>query len=82
LHQLIEQLQKFNDELNTLVQTCPEETWQRACHPEEWPVSVVVRHVAAGHYSIIETARRLIEGKPLAGIKRVIAGQQDTSIPS
>jgi hypothetical protein len=62
---LADLIQVFNDAMIAFVDRCPQEAWQQTCKDEDWPVGVVARHVAAGHFQVIHLARTLLEGNPL-----------------
>ena len=55
----------FNNELIAFVETCSDENWVTVCPGENWPVGVVARHIAAGHYNAIGLAKMMVGGKPL-----------------
>jgi hypothetical protein len=57
--QLADRLQAFNDEAIHIVQALSSEQWTRICR-EEWPVGVTARHIAVGHYDIIEFVRMIV----------------------
>ena len=43
----------FNNEVIAFVEKCSDENWEKVCSGEEWPVGVVVRHIAAGQFSAL-----------------------------
>jgi len=55
----------FNNQFTAFVESCPEKDWTRVCPGENWPVGVVARHVAAGHYRVLGLAKMIVEGKQL-----------------
>lgn len=55
----------LNDELIAFVESCPDENWRKVCPGEQWPVGVVVRHVAASHFGAIGLAKMLVAGEKL-----------------
>ena len=55
----------FNKEFVAFVENCPEKDWTRTCPGENWPVGVVARHVAAGHYRVLALAKMIVEGRQL-----------------
>ena len=62
---LAERFKAFNNEVIAFVENCPEKDWTKLCAGENWPVGVVARHVAAGHYRALALAQMIVEGKPL-----------------
>lgn len=62
---LSEKFTGFNDELIAFVETCSDENWSTVSPGENWPVGVVARHIAAGHYKAIGLAKMMVGGKPL-----------------
>jgi hypothetical protein len=63
--ELTERFQAFNTQVQSLIQTCSDEDWLKVCGAEGWTVGVVARHVAAGHYGVLELAKMIIAGKKL-----------------
>jgi hypothetical protein len=59
------QLTAFNEKIIAFIENCSEEVWARRCDPEEWTVGVVARHIGAGHYGIVDLARKIIAGEAL-----------------
>jgi hypothetical protein len=55
----------LNDELIGFVERCPDEDWSKVCPGEQWPVGVVVRHIAASHIGAIGLAKMLVAGEKL-----------------
>ena len=68
--ELSERFIKFNNEVTAFVEQCPDESWQKISSGENWPVGVVARHIAAGHYSAFGLAEMIVEGKPLPELTR------------
>lgn len=62
---LAEKIQTFNRDLIDCVQNCSNADWQKTCQAEDWPVGVVIRHVADGHYGVRALAKMIIKGDPL-----------------
>ena len=62
---LAEKIQAFNRDFLDCVQNCSDADWQKTCQAEDWPVGVVIRHVADGHYGVMALARMIIKGDPL-----------------
>ena len=60
-----ERFMKFNNEVIAFVEKCSDESWAKVCSGEKWPVSVVARHIAAGHYSAFGLAKMIVNGKQL-----------------
>ncbi len=63
--ELAQQLKQFNGQVIEFVQNCTDENWQRICPWEDWPVGVVARHIAAGHFEVIELVKMMLNGEPL-----------------
>lgn len=62
---LAQKIQAFNRNLLDCVQNCSDSDWQKICPAEDWPVGVVLRHVADGHYGVMALAQMIIKGDPL-----------------
>jgi len=62
---LVKRFTTFNNEIIAFVESCPEEDWTKVCAGENWPVGVVARHVAAGHYRALGLAKMIVEGSQL-----------------
>jgi len=67
---LAQRFKTFNDEIIAFVKSCPQEDWTKVCSGENWPVGVVARHVAAGHYRALALAQMIVAGKPLPELSR------------
>ncbi len=65
---LAERFTAFNNDVISFVENCPEKDWNKVCKGENWPVGVVARHVAAGHYRALALAQMIVEGKDLPEI--------------
>ena len=65
---LAERLRIFNTQVITFVENCTEENWRKICAREDWSISVVARHIGAGHYDIIEMANMIVNEKTLPGL--------------
>jgi hypothetical protein len=63
--ELADSLISFNDELIAFVDNLSQEGWQKVCAGEGWPVNVVARHIAAGHYGALDLAKLIVAGEPL-----------------
>ena len=63
--EISELFKKFNKEVIAFVENCSDENWGKICSGENWPVGVVARHIAAGHYSAFGLAKMIVEGKQL-----------------
>jgi hypothetical protein len=63
--ELSQKIQAFNRNMLDCVQHCGDADWQKVCKAEDWPVGVVIRHVADGHYSVMALAKMIIKGDPL-----------------
>jgi hypothetical protein len=63
--ELSERFRKFNNEVIAFVEKCSDENWGKVCPGEVWPVGVVARHIAAGHYSAFGLAKMIVDGKQL-----------------
>lgn len=55
----------LNDEAIAFVKSCPDEVWSKVCPGEQWPVGVVVRHVAASHFGAIGLVKMVVAGEKL-----------------
>jgi hypothetical protein len=62
---LAERLRVFNGEVISFVENCTEEDWRKVCAWEEWTVGVIARHIGAGHFSVIEWVKMIIDGQKL-----------------
>jgi hypothetical protein len=58
----------FNNEVIAFVEKCSDENWEKVCSREKWPVGVVARHIAAGHYSALGLAKMIVDGKQLPNL--------------
>ena len=67
---LAERFTDFHNEFTAFVESCPEKDWTQVCPGENWPVGVVARHVAAGHYRVLGLAKMIVEGRQLPDISR------------
>ena len=63
--ELSERFMSFNNEVIAFVEKCSDENWEKVCSGEKWPVGVVARHIAAGHYSALGLAKMIADGKQL-----------------
>ena len=63
--ELAERFLSFNNDMIAFVENCSEENWKKVCPGEQWPVGVVGRHVAAGHYRAVGLAKMIVAGKEL-----------------
>ena len=63
--ELAERFSSFNNDMIAFVENCSEEDWKKVCPGEQWPVGVVARHVAAGHYRAVGLAKMIVSGKEL-----------------
>jgi hypothetical protein len=62
---IAEKIKAFNDKVVRFVENCSEQDWQKLCVSEDWTVDVVARHIGAGHYSVVELVRMIIDGEKL-----------------
>ena len=62
---LAQKVQAFNRDLLDCVHRCSDSDWHKTCQAEDWPVGVVLRHVADGHYGVMALAQMIIKGDPL-----------------
>ncbi|HXQ75284.1 MAG TPA: DinB family protein [Acidimicrobiales bacterium] len=51
-----------NDEVIAFVEACPDERWTSMVGGEDWPVGVVVHHIAVGHRQMLDWLRRASGG--------------------
>ena len=63
--ELSERFMRFNNEVIAFVEKCSDENWEKVCSDEKWPVGVVARHIAAGHYSAFGLAKMIVDGEQL-----------------
>ena len=63
--ELAESFMSFNNDMVAFVENCSEENWKKVCPGEQWPVGVVARHVAAGHFRAVGLAKMIVSGKEL-----------------
>ena len=63
--ELSQRFMTFNNEVIEFVENCSDKNWRKVCSGEKWPVGVVARHIAAGHYGAIGLAKIIVAGKPL-----------------
>jgi hypothetical protein len=63
--ELAQRFLSFNNNMIAFVENCSEENWKKVCPGEQWPVGVVARHVAAGHYRAVGLAKMIVTGKEL-----------------
>jgi hypothetical protein len=68
--ELAKRFATFNKEIIAFVESCRAEDWTKVCSAENWPVGVVARHVAAGHYRALGLARMIVEGRQLPELSR------------
>jgi hypothetical protein len=62
---LVKRFEGFNNEMIAFVENCSDEAWGKVCSGEEWPVGVVARHIAEGHYGALGLAKMIVAGKEL-----------------
>ena len=62
---LAERFTDFNSDIIALVENCADNNWATICSGEHWPMGVVARHIATGHYSAIKLAKMIVEGQSL-----------------
>lgn len=68
--ELAERLKAFNTEMIAFVEKCSDEEWHKVCSGEEWPVGIVARHVAKGHYGAFNLAKMIVAGEKLPDITK------------
>ena len=68
--ELAERFKAFNNEMIAFVEKCSDEEWKKVCPGEEWPVGVVARHVAKGHYNAFNLAKMIVAGEKLPDITK------------
>jgi len=59
---LAREFEAANDEVIAFVETCPDERWTWMVSGEDWPVGVVMHHIAVGHRQVLGWLRRASEG--------------------
>ena len=60
---LAQQLNDFNAQIISFVEKCTDENWRRTSAWEDWTVGVVARHIAAGHFEVIELVKMMLKGE-------------------
>jgi DinB superfamily len=59
---LADELAAANDEVIAFVETCPDERWAAMVTGEDWPVGVVMHHIAVGHLQMLDWLGRARRG--------------------
>jgi len=54
-----------NDEVTAFVEACDEAQWQTTVPGEQWPVGVVLHHVAVGHLLVRDWLESARQGRPI-----------------
>lgn len=72
---LAERFADFNSDVITFIESCFDNNWATICPGEHWPVGVVARHIAAGHYSAIKLAKMIAEGQSLPELTQEMIDQ-------
>ena len=62
---IAEKIIAFNDKVIRFVENCSEQDWKKRCASEDWTVGVVARHIATGHYGVVDLVRMIIHGEKL-----------------
>ena len=62
---LKDSFETLNNDLMAFVESCTDEEWKTACPGETWPVGIVARHVADGHYSLLAFMQMIVAGQKL-----------------
>ena len=75
---LAERFRAFNDELIAFVKSCSDEDWRKVCPGEQWPVGVVVRHIAAAHYGALGLAKMVVAGEKLPELTEGVLDQMNS----
>ena len=65
---IAEKIKAFNDKVIRFVENCSEQDWQNRCTSEDWTVGVVARHIGAGHYSVVDLIRMIVDGEKLPNL--------------
>jgi hypothetical protein len=55
----------LNNNLISFVENCPAGDWEKVSPGETWPVGLVARHVADGHYSLLAFLQIIVAGGEL-----------------
>lgn len=76
--ELAERFKTFNNELIAFVKNCPDEDWRKVCPGEQWPVGVVARHIAAGHYGALGLAKMMVAGEKLPELTEGVIDQMNS----
>lgn len=66
--ELAQRLKQLNSDIIAFVQTISGDDWTKICPPEDWTVGVTARHIAAGHYGIIDLVKKMVKDQPLPAI--------------
>lgn len=74
---LADRFKAFNDEVIAFVKKCPDEEWRKVCPGEQWPVGVVVRHLAASHYGVLGLAKMMVAGEKLPEFTEDVVNQMN-----
>lgn len=75
---LAERLKAFNNVLIGFVETCSDENWRKVCPGEQWPVGVVVRHIAASHYGALGLVKMMVAGEKLPDLTEGVIDQMNS----
>jgi hypothetical protein len=59
------ELEAANDDAIAFVEACTDEQWRTVVSGEEWPVGVVLHHVAGGHLQMIDWLGRARRGEDI-----------------
>jgi len=66
--ELAERFNGLNNELISFVEKCSDEDWKKVVSGEGWTVGVVMRHVAGGHYGLLDFAKNIVAGNAIPEI--------------
>jgi hypothetical protein len=62
---LAAELEAANDEAIAFVETCSDGQWATVVEGENWPVGVVMHHIAVGHLQMMDWLDRARRGDPI-----------------
>lgn len=57
--------ERMNNSIIAFVEGCSPEDWKKATAEENWPVGIVARHIADGHYSLLGLMQLIVAGADL-----------------
>jgi hypothetical protein len=64
--QIAAEFDAANDEAVAFVESCSDDQWATVVSGEDWPVGVVMHHIAAGHQQMIDWLGHVRRGEEIA----------------